>query len=49
MSRNYFEYTQSSASKKPEKTHRRPKDDNLVIDPEDDRQANDMNSLMGIV
>lgn len=51
MSRNYFEYTQGKVNLKPlrPQTRKQPNEDELVVDPEDDRQARDMNSLMGIV
>lgn len=50
MSRNYFEYTQGKNNLKMRRpqTRQQPNEDELVIDPEDERQAKDMNSLLGI-
>lgn len=45
MSRNFYEYQQAQALLSPEVTYTHPVEH---IDPVDERQARDMNSLVGI-
>ncbi len=48
MSRSYFEYVQAEELKKPQPTMVQV-DDTMSIDPTDQRQAQDMNSLIGVI
>ncbi len=47
MSRNYLEFKQGKVMGKPEPEVKRP--DELVVDPIDQLQAQEMNALVGIV
>ncbi len=47
MSRNYLEFKQGKTMGKPELVSKKP--DELVIDPIDELQAQEMNALVGIV
>jgi hypothetical protein len=46
MSRNYFEYAQVEKFREPPKAREESKEDDYLVDPEDERQAQALNSLV---